>query len=92
MCKEPEDVQRIVVRRSHLFSDAFRTFSRVLSYKMLAIALVQGQLPVCFAKPVANFLAFGSVKSDVDLDDIQEYNIIQSLKMVRAPVHIHLGS
>ena len=28
MCKGLDDVQRIVVRRSHLFSDAFRTFSR----------------------------------------------------------------
>ena len=147
MSEGPEDVQRIIVRRSHLFSDALRTFSRfsfdptkylkvtfvgepavdeggprhelfhlmiqsaaytsglfaglpghltpihsveALSSnkfyvvgKMLATGLVQGgQPPVCFAKPVADFLAFESVKSVVDLEDIPECDIIESLKKV----------
>lgn len=51
--------------------------------KMLATGLVQGgQPPVCFAKPVADFLVYESVKSAVDLDDIPEYDIIESLKKV----------
>ena len=50
---------------------------------MIATALIQGgQLPVCFAKPVADFLAFGSIKSAVNLDDIPDYDIIESLKKV----------
>ena len=120
MCGGSEDMQRIVVRRSHLFSDALRTFSRLtfeylkvtfvgepdvdeggprrelfrlliqsastsglfagspghltpihcveaLSsnkfYVALATALIQGgQPPVCFSKPAADFLIFGSIK------------------------------
>lgn len=147
MCGGSEDMQRIVVRRSHLFSDALRTFSRLsfdptkylkvtfvgepavdeggprrelfrlliqaatctsglfaglpghltpihcvealssnkfyVAGKMLATALIQGgQPPVCFCKPVADFLVFGSIKSAVNLHDIPEYDIIESLKKV----------
>ena len=51
--------------------------------KIFATAIVQGGLaPFCFAKPVADFLLFGAVKSLVDLQDIPEFDIIQSVMKV----------
>jgi hypothetical protein len=144
---DEEDVQRIHVRRSHIFADSFRHFSKesfdvskmlkvvfvgecaiddggprreyfqlllhaiachsglfggwpnhvvplhnidALSRskffvigKMLATALVQGgQPPVYFACPVADFLVFDRVRSPVDLDDIDDFDVRQSLQKV----------
>ena len=51
--------------------------------KMIATAIVQGgQPPVYFAGAVADFLVFDSVKSPVDVEDIPNFEIRQSLEKV----------
>ena len=142
MSGDPEDAQSIIVRRSHIFADASRTFTpptfnptsrvtfvgeaavdeggprreffRLLMQsavsssgifvgssghvvpmhslealssnkfyvvgKMFATSIVQGGLaPFCFAKPEADFLVFGTVKSAIDLKDIPDFDIMQSM-------------
>ena len=51
--------------------------------KMIATAIVQGgQPPVCFASAVADYLVFKKVQSNVDLDDIPDYDVRISLEKV----------
>ncbi len=145
---DDEDVQRIIVRRSHVFEDAFRHFSKdsfdvtkilkvkfvgesaiddggprreffkliipaianksgmfggypshviplhnvdalirnkyFIVGKMIATAIVQGgQPPVYFAGAVADFIVFNSVKSLVDLEDIDDFEVRQPLEKVQ---------
>ena len=145
---DEEDFQRISVRRSHLYLDALRTFSKptfnvgkmlkvcfigepaaiddggprreffslltreifrtsglfsgwpehavpvhdvhaiannrfYVVGKMLATCLVQGgELPVCLAKAVADYIVFDSIRSPPCIDDIPDFEIKQLLLKV----------
>ncbi len=137
---DDEDMQRIHVRRSNLFSDALRQFStKMLSVrflgepgsdeggprreflhlllneifsgslfsgfpshvvprhninavsdntffyirKMVATSIVQaGEVPACFSKACADYIAYGRVCSPVCLEDIPEQEVRECLKKV----------
>ena len=49
---------------------------------MFATSIVQGGLaPFCFAKPVAYFLVFGTVKRAIDLKDIPDFDIMLKVSL-----------
>ena len=51
--------------------------------KMMSTSVVQGgEVPVCFAKAVADYLVYDEVKSPVCLDDIPQTNVRESLHKV----------
>ena len=63
--------------------DAVEQIKYFVVGKMIATAIVQGgQPPVYFAGAVADFLVFDSVKSPVDVEDIPNFEIRQSLEKV----------
>ena len=148
LSEDDEDVQPLRVRRSHVFSDALRQFSKesfvvdkmlkvqfigeasvdyggprrelfhllmheifksplfagfpsnvvpvhnikavsnntyLVVGKMISTCIIQGgEVPACFASPVADYLVFDRVVSPVCLDDIYDYEIRDCLKQVDA--------
>ena len=57
--------------------------------KMIATCLVQGgQLSVCFAAAVADYLVFDEIKSEPSLNDIPDYTVRNKLEKVCAKLCI----
>lgn len=51
--------------------------------KMLSTSIIQGgEAPAYFARPVADYLVFNRVESAVNLDDISDFEIRDSLRRV----------
>ena len=51
--------------------------------KMIATCIVQGgEAPVCFAKPVADYIVNREVSSPTNLDDIPDYDVRDGLSQV----------
>lgn len=51
--------------------------------KMMSTSIAQGgEVPVCFAKAVADYLVYNEFRSPVCLDDIPEMNVCESLHKV----------
>ena len=53
--------------------------------KMIATCIVQGgEVPVCFAKPVADYMVNREVSSPTNLDDIPDYDVKDCLTQVHS--------
>lgn len=58
---------------------------------IVALSLLQGGSgPLCFCKPVAEYITYGRVLSDVDINTIPEYDIRNKLEQVTIKVYYDL--